>query len=179
MLGKLDFLMDQLQVPRDRRNRPYRTIVALNAGRDAMAHANSEAIRRVQRPNAPIPRATIYRLADPEFFDRARKDVRALAVILSERGEPEATVLRGDPMDRSVTILVTNTLALASAGRREGRESDRLTTVDAGRRRVQSLPKLDVAGWSSTLLARSPVRQVSSQSPPEQDINGELIDGHL
>jgi hypothetical protein len=86
--------MDQLHIARDRRIRPYRTIVTLDKGRDALAHPRAEAIKRTQRPTAPIPTAQIYRLADKTLFAAAREDIQALATQLVEKGHPHGTLGR-------------------------------------------------------------------------------------
>jgi hypothetical protein len=88
-LGKLDYLMDRLHIARNRRTRPYRTIVALDRGRDALTHPRAEMIKRRQRPTAPIPEAQIYQLANPKLFTDACEDIEALAIELLRAGHPE------------------------------------------------------------------------------------------
>jgi hypothetical protein len=105
-LGKLDFLMDELQVARDRRTRPYRTIVTLDKGRDALAHPRAEAIRRTQRSTAPVPTAQIYRLADKNLFAAASADIQALATQLVDKGHPQG-ILGQHPFRGTMTWAVS------------------------------------------------------------------------
>jgi hypothetical protein len=106
-LGKLDYLLDQLHISRDRGKRPYRTIVTLDRGRDALAHPRSEGINRRQRPRAPIPVAKIYGLADPKFFSVAREDIETLAEEMLEKGHSAGIAGSRHPFRGTMTWAVS------------------------------------------------------------------------
>jgi hypothetical protein len=106
-LGKLDYLMDHLHIPRNRRTRPYRTIVALDRGRDALTHPRAEFIKRKQRPAAPIPEAQVYRLADTRLFAEACEDIEDLATQLLKAGHPEGIGGSQQPFRGTLTWAVS------------------------------------------------------------------------
>jgi hypothetical protein len=106
-LGKLDYLMDQLHVARNKRTRPYRTIVTLDRGRDALTHPRAEMIKRMQRPAAPIPEAQIYQLANKKFFTEACEDIEALAIELLKRGHPQGIGGSQNPFRGTLTWAVS------------------------------------------------------------------------
>jgi hypothetical protein len=90
-LGKLNFLLDRLEVEVKRSKKPYSTLVALDQGRDKLVHPRPEPIKkRVSRTKGgvDVAEAQVYLLARPRFYTAVRADLDEICSAILTKAQP-------------------------------------------------------------------------------------------
>jgi hypothetical protein len=94
LLGKTQYLAEQLQLSLDRAQRPYRTVAELNAWRNDLVHSRSVRDSGVTRADAYAKRAAdpqpaVLAKLRPAFVARCFEDAAGLADILLAAAHPQ------------------------------------------------------------------------------------------
>jgi hypothetical protein len=84
LLGKTQYLAEQLQLPLDRAERPYRTVAELHAWRNELVHSHVVRDSGITRSDAYAkrladPQPDVFAKLRPAFLTRSFEDVAALA----------------------------------------------------------------------------------------------------